>query len=125
MSGTAFREVLQSEPTVMLALLRQFVTKIRALTIRVYEFSALAVNNRIQAELLRLAKLAPPQDKHAQIKSAPTHAEIASRISTHREAVSRELNRLTRLGIIERKSGALVIRDIDRLEAMVHEVTGE
>jgi CRP-like cAMP-binding protein len=125
MSGAAFRELLQSEPTVMLALLRQFVSKIRTLTTRVYEFSALAVNNRIQAELLRLGRLAPKEGKSARIASAPTHSEIASRISTHREAVTRELNRLARLGIIERKSGTLLIKDVDRLAAMVHEVTGE
>jgi CRP-like cAMP-binding protein len=125
MSAAAFRELLQSEPAVMLALLRQFVAKIRALTTRVYEFSALAVNNRIQAELLRLARLAPKEGKGARIASAPTHSEIASRISTHREAVTRELNRLSRLGLIERKGGTLLVKDIDRLAAMVHEVTGE
>ena len=109
----------------MLALLRQFVTKIRTLTTRVYEFSALAVSNRIQAELLRLANLAPQDGKGARIAAAPTHSEIASRISTHREAVTRELNRLARIGIIERKSGTLVVRDLDRLAAMLHEMTGE
>ena len=109
----------------MLALLDQFVTKIRTLTTRVYEFSALAVSNRIQAELLRLANLASQEENSARIASAPTHSEIASRISTHREAVTRELNRLARIGIIERKGGALVVRDVRRLTAMVHEVTGE
>ena len=109
----------------MLALLSQFVAKIRTLTTRVYEFSALAVSNRIQAELLRLAKLAPEDGKSVLIAAAPTHSEIASRISTHREAVTRELNRLSRLGIIERKGSALLIKDIDRLAEMVHEVTGE
>jgi CRP-like cAMP-binding protein len=125
MSAALFRELLHQEPTVMLALLGQFVAKIRTLTTRVYEFSALAVNNRIQAELLRLAKLAPQDGKSVRIAAAPTHSEIASRISTHREAVTRELNRLARLGIIERKGTALLIKDIDRLADMVHEVTGE
>jgi hypothetical protein len=50
---------------------------------------------------------------------------MASRISTHREAVTRELNRLSRIGIIERRGTNLVIKDIDRLIAMVHEATGE
>jgi CRP-like cAMP-binding protein len=125
MSAATFREMLQTEPAVMLALLRQLVAKVRALTTRVYEFSALAVTNRIQAEVLRLARLAPRDGKAARISAAPTHAEIASRISTHREAVTRELNRLSRLGIIERRGGALIVKDVDRLAAMVHEVTGE
>ena len=125
MPAVAFREVLQSEPAVTLALLRDLVTKVRSLTTRVYEFSALAVNNRIQAELLRLSRLAPREGKSIRIAAAPTHAEIASRISTHREAVTRELNRLSRIGIIERQGGALLVKDVDRLAEMVHDVTGE
>jgi hypothetical protein len=102
MSAAAFRELLHSEPRVALALLPQLVMKIRALTTRVYEFSTLAVSNRIQAELLRLASLVPRAGKRARIDPAPTHTDIASRISTHREAVTRELNRLSRSGLIER-----------------------
>jgi CRP/FNR family transcriptional regulator, cyclic AMP receptor protein len=125
LSGSAFRELLQQQPAVVLALLQQFVAKIRVLTTRVYEFSALAVGNRIQAELLRLANMSPQEGKSARISAPPTHSEIASRISTHREAVTRELNRLSRLGIIERKGGAMLVKDVDRLAEMVHEVTGE
>jgi CRP-like cAMP-binding protein len=125
MSAAAFRDVLASEPAVTQVLLHQLVGKVRSLTTRVYEFSALAVGNRIQAEVLRLARLAPRQGKTAIIEGSPTHAEIASRISTHREAVTRELSRLSRLGIIERRGNGLVVKDVDRLASMVHEVTGE
>lgn len=125
MSARAFREMLQAEPMVMQAVLESLVARIRALTTRIYEFSALAVKNRIQAELLRLARIAPRSGNSACIEAAPTHAEIASRVSTHREAVTRELNRLSRLGVVEQKGRALVVRDIERLEDLVHEVTGE
>ena len=74
---------------------------------------------------MRLARLAPRQGKSASIAPIPTHAEIASRISTHREAVTREINRLSRLGIVERRGGALVVKDIDQLEDLVHEASGE
>ncbi|MGV1015090.1 MAG: Crp/Fnr family transcriptional regulator [Methyloceanibacter sp.] len=125
MPGSTFRELLQSEPGLAQALLPRLVKTIRALTTRIYEFSTLAVNNRIQAELLRLASLGSRQGKAARIVPAPTHVEIASRISTHREAVTRELNRLARIGLIERKGAALVVKDVDRLEEMVHDATGE
>jgi CRP-like cAMP-binding protein len=125
MPAKAFQELLATEPQVAQALLPQLVTKIRALTTRVYEFSTLAVKNRIQAELLRLANLAPREGKSALIIPAPTHVEIASRVSTHREAVTRELNRLCRIGIAERQGSALLVKDIERLAEMVHEATGE
>ena len=125
MPGSSFRELLQSEPGLAQALLPRLVKTIRALTTRVYEFSTLAVNNRIQAELLRLASFGPREGKSARIVPAPTHVEIASRVSTHREAVTRELNRLSRIGIIERRGGTLLVKDVDRLAEMVHDATGE
>ena len=125
MSCVAFRKLLHDEPTVSQALLAKFVTKIRSLTARVYEFSTLAVNNRIQAELLRLVNSAPKLGKSGRIEPLPTHAEIASRVSTHREAVSREINRLANIGIIERQGATLIVKDIDRLAQMVHDATGE
>ncbi len=78
--GAAFRELLRSEPVVAQALLPHLVTKIRALTARVYEFSTLAVSNRIQAELLRLARLAEPGGKSARIAPAPpiARSQVAS-----------------------------------------------
>jgi CRP-like cAMP-binding protein len=125
LSAKAFRELLRTDPCVAQALLPQLVKKIRALTTRVYEFSTLAVKNRIQAELLRLATLAPQDGKRARITPAPTHSEIASRVATHREAVTRELNRLARIGLVERTSGAVVVMDVDRLAELVQTVTGE
>jgi len=121
----AFRDLLQTEPRVAQALLPQLVKKIRALTTRVYEFSTLAVKNRIQAELLRLARLAPRDGKCGRIAPAPTHSEIASRVATHREAVTRELNRLARMGLIERASSALVVKDVEALAELVQSATGE
>jgi CRP/FNR family cyclic AMP-dependent transcriptional regulator len=123
--GAAFRELVENEPRVALAMLPQLVTKIRALTTRVYEFSTLAVNNRIQAELLRLASLGAKDGMGARIAPAPTHAEMASRVSTHREAVTRELTRLARIGLIQREKNALVVKDIERLAEMVHAAAGE
>ena len=125
MPGSTFRELLHSVPGLAQALLPRLTKTIRALTTRVYEFSTLAVNNRIQAELLRLATLGCKDGKSARIVPAPTHVEIASRVSTHREAVTRELNRLSRIGIVDRRGGTLVISDIDRLALMVHQATGE
>lgn len=125
MSGPAFLTTLKSEPTAATELLRHFAIKIWELTNRVYEFSSLDVANRTRAELLRLALAGQRQGRSAKIAPAPTHAEIASRVSTHREAVTREINRLSKLGILERNGGALIVKDIERLEDMVHEASGE
>ena len=125
MRAATFRRLLAEEPAVALTLLRQMTSRIRTLTTRIYEFSALAVNNRIQAELLRLALQAPQRGVTVTIDPAPIHADMASRTSTHREAVTRELSRLSKLGLVKRQGRALVVNDVKRLAAMVHEVMGE
>jgi CRP/FNR family transcriptional regulator, cyclic AMP receptor protein len=124
-SAVAFRELLETEPRVAQKLLEHFVSEIRELTTRVYEFSTLAVRYRIQAEVLRLAGVPTPRSKTASIDPTPTHAEIASRTSTHREAVTRELNRLTKLGIVEQRGRVLWIKDLARLEALIQDAGGE
>jgi CRP/FNR family transcriptional regulator, cyclic AMP receptor protein len=125
MPAPAFRAILETHPTVTLAVLTQLVKRTRTVTRRVYEFSTLHVNNRIQAEVLRLATLARREGRGARIVPAPTHVEIAGRVSTHREAVSRELNRLSRIGLVTRSGDALLVSDVERLAQMVHDATGE
>jgi CRP/FNR family transcriptional regulator, cyclic AMP receptor protein len=61
----------------------------------------------------------------AVIRPAPTHSEMASRISTHREAVTRELSRLRSLGIIARQGRTLRVNDLARLEAMVEDLEAD
>jgi CRP/FNR family cyclic AMP-dependent transcriptional regulator len=125
MSSSVFRNAIMDEPEIAMALLRQLTTECRRLSRRVLEFSTFAVSNRIQAELLRLAGGYPSPSGDAVIQPAPTHTVIASRVSTHREAVTRELSKLTQLGVVERHGADLVIKDVARLAEMVQEAMGE
>ncbi len=125
MSSTFFRDLMEADPVFMNAVLNHLVSLLRALTARVVEFSTLAVTNRIHAELLRMARTTQNQQDVHEISPAPTHSEIAGRISTHREAVSRELSRLKQLGILESRGRSLIVKDIMRLERMVHDSYGE
>ena len=125
MSTNVFWEVLRDYPEVSAITLKRLTSQVRVLSERVFEFSTLAVKNRIHVELLRLARDHMRDENTAVISPAPTHADIASRISTHREAVTRELNDLSRAGLIERRDRTLIIRDVTRLTRMVQEFLGE
>ena len=122
MPAKMFWRVLQDHPEVSSGVLKKLTGMVRLLSERVFEFSTLAVKNRIHAELLRLARNRENDDNTAIISPAPTHAEIASRISTQRELVTRELNALARDGLIERRGRSLVICDMSRLSQIVEEV---
>ena len=103
-------------------LLRQLAALVRNLTERVVDYSTLGVRNRIQAELVRMAREAGIADNQATLAPLPRHADIASRVSTNREAVARELAELTRRGLLEKGKSSLTILDVARLAAMVDEV---
>lgn len=124
-SAETFRTILLEFPPVSMALLRYMTGLVRSLSERIFEFSTLAVKNRIHSELLRLARENQPEGNTANISPAPTHADIASRISTHREAVTRELNEMTKNGLLNRDGRTLVVSDMEKLERLVHEVTGD
>jgi CRP/FNR family cyclic AMP-dependent transcriptional regulator len=117
-----FLDIATSHPVVARRLLGRLAGLVRALSDRVVEFSTLGVSNRIHGELLRLAREFGIADNRAVIRPAPTHADIASRVSTHREAVTREIATLARAGILERGRGQLVVLDCARLETLVTEV---
>ena len=125
MPADVFLDLMRNDPEVSASIHRQLAGLVRSLTDRVFEFSTLAVKNRIHAELLRLARDHMRDENTAVISPVPTHAEIAARVSTHREAVTRELNALERAGLIERHGGTLIIPDFARLARMVEEVLGE
>lgn len=123
MSASAFRELMRTHFTVALNVMKDLCRLVRRLDERVFEFSTLTVSNRIHAELLRLGG-GDPEKGFAEISPPPRHAEIASRVSTHREAVTRELNVMAKAGILRQDREALHILDMKRLAQMVHDVLG-
>lgn len=122
LSSDQFRTLLRAQPAVVENVLKGLVALVRNLTERVVDYSTLGVRNRIQAELVRMARETRPVGNRPVIAPAPKHADIASRVSTNREEVAREFGHLTREKIIERRRGELVILDLARLVDMVHKV---
>jgi CRP/FNR family transcriptional regulator, cyclic AMP receptor protein len=121
MPPAIFRGVVHTYPDVCDQLLVLLASQIRMLANRVNEYATLDVRTRIYAELLRLARTG--QSGEAIISPPPTHAELAARVSSHREAVTRELNRLMRAGLLGRRRGALLLLDPAHLATIVAEAT--
>ena len=122
LNPAAFRALLHEHPVVSDRMMRRLVSCVRELTDRVFDFSTLGVQNRVHAELLRLARRAGVVDNTACIEPAPKHSDIAAHISTYREQVSRELSALAKQGLVRRSGAALVVTDVAGLERIVTEV---
>ena len=119
LSEAAFHELVESHPQLTWVLLKHLSAQIRVLTERVFEFSTLLVRDRLIHELLRLAEAAGGPEGGAEIRPAPTHFELAHRISTHREVVSREMSVLAKAGLVEKRGGALIVSDLDQLRSLI------
>jgi len=120
-----FQEIVTTHPKIALTVMLRMTEIIRQSTARIMDLSTLGANNRVHAELVRLAKPTLKADNTAEISPIPVHGDIASRVSTTRETVARVLSDLARNKIVERRSHALIVKDYDRLVDMVEEVRGE
>lgn len=114
-SAAFFKQLIRDNPTVSDRVLSSLTQLIRDLSDRVFQLSTLGVRNRLDAEILRLAKIAGVECNTARIDPLPAQAEIASHISTSREQVSRDLKAMVRDGLVSHDGRELVVLDVDRL----------
>ncbi|MBI5717716.1 MAG: Crp/Fnr family transcriptional regulator [Burkholderiales bacterium] len=85
-------------------MLQHLARTARTLTERVYELSTLNVQQRLCAELLRLATSGEAAaNGRVVLHPTPSHNDLATRISSGREQVAREMAELARQGVIHRE----------------------
>lgn len=111
-SAETFLDLITRHPSVCRAVLKILVSRIRQLDARIHEFASYTVAQRLRAELLRLSVPIPGRPQAAVVTPNLTHAELAARIGTHREAVTRELGTLARSGAVVKEKGALVVKNV-------------
>lgn len=118
LSQIAFQEMVETTPTILWTLLRYLAGQSRAMTERIFEYSTMLTRERLVHELLRIAEAAEPNGRSAKIRPAPTHSDLAARISSHREAVSRQMSRFSKAGITSKPSTGQLIINVDALRAL-------
>jgi len=132
-----FRRSCREDPELALKVLASVGRRLRHLVGIIEELSFLTVRSRLAALLLEVvreeqARRAPGGPRAGSPKSGAeihrktgeplrvalplTHQEIAARIGTVRELVSRNLSRLQAEGIVRLDGHTLLIHDLDRLE---------
>jgi CRP-like cAMP-binding protein len=120
-SRSDYWRLIERYPSVAAAALKRLASLVRFLVDRVYQYGALDVKGRVRMEVLRLARENMASDDTVTIRDFPTHREIANRVNTHREAVTRELNELSRLGLIEQNQRVLTVTAVSHLSELLAE----
>lgn len=116
MPATIFNQILEENPRISLKVMKLLVTLIRSLNERLAEHSFLQAKHRLYSELLRLSKIRAANKAHRIVSPPPTQREIAERIGSRREVVSRELNALEKQGHIEKTRGGIIIINVQELQ---------
>ena len=119
-----FLALLENHSSISLKVMKSLAGIVRASTDRIMDLSTLAANNKVQADLLRLARNHMDDGNRAEISPIPLHSDIASRASTTRETVARVLNDPARRDVVERQKECLVVLDMEILSNMVEKVRG-
>lgn len=108
-TAPAFLELVFSSRTIALRLMRMLTTRIRRQNRQLLAYAALPIGKRLAAELLRLSR--PRPDGTRTLSPPPTQEELAARIGSRRESVSRELAKLTSAGLVSHTRAAIVLHD--------------
>jgi len=121
MPSTVFMEILDNSPEINRVVLNKLTELIRKLSNRLSEYSFLRAKHRLYAELLRLSVPRPGHPDQRVISPPPIQREIADRIASRREVVSREMKSLERDGCLEKTRGALILTDIEELNRRIEQ----
>ena len=126
MSPEDFLDIVTTYPNISIATLRWVTGLVRELSSRLHSFNVLPVKQRVRVEVLRMASDSGIQNNEARIEPPPRHADIAARVGTHREGVTRELNDMQKAGLIKRLSGnegrALLVKDVSKLRDLLEDI---
>ena len=111
----SFRELVENSKPFARALFADMAARIRELSNRLFEASAVSVRGRLDSELVRLALEVGVEDNRAVIVRGPTHAELAALIGGQRETVTRALAELVDIGLVTKRRRDLIIEDVQAL----------
>ncbi len=123
-SEQKFWTILAECPDVRRAILRKLTRLARFLCEKIVEITTLSVNQRIRTELVRMAQSESNGDIRVEVTEPPTHSEMACLLGTHREAVTKELKRLEKDGLIAWRPGRHFVLDIPALKARCRKSSG-
>jgi CRP/FNR family transcriptional regulator, cyclic AMP receptor protein len=114
-----FRALCLEEPEVALAVLKAVGRRLRRLVGLVEQLSFTTVRHRLADLLLEKAREGETTGRGVEFTLVENNQELAARIGTVRELVSRNLSRLQLEGIIAMEGKGVIVRDLERLKSEV------
>lgn len=122
LSRGQFFDSLRSVPAFAELVARTLCLRLRIMERLYVESRLLPMKMRLYAELIRLGR----RDAKGmlRISPAPTHAELARRIASQRETVTKQLSVLAKFNVIESSRDSIAIKDETYLRSEINRELG-
>ena len=114
-----FIDLLNAYPELNNMLLADMARQLNRATTHTLEANSLSTPGRIAAELYRQARPIGRDPGTHIIRPTPVFSELAQRLGSSRETVSRTVSKMVKTGVLERKTGALVVPSLEYLHAQI------
>jgi CRP-like cAMP-binding protein len=116
---TTFNTLLSSHPKLCAEIARDLAARLQEMTHRLVEAVTLSSPGRVCAELMRMARPVGIAPHTLIVRPVPPFIDMAVRINSSRETVSRTVSDLVRDGVLKRETGAIVIVKPARLKQKI------
>lgn len=93
--------------------------RLKVMMDRYIEALTLSAKGRVCAELYRLANPIGVKPEHMIVRPNPVFVELAVRINSTRETVSRAVSELQKKGVLVRETGALIVQNPAALKSAI------
>ncbi len=117
-----FRTLVLDHPEVGLKVLKAVGARLRRLVGLIEELSFTTVRGRLAMLLVRLVRVEGQATARGHEVTLPANQELAAKIGTVRELVSRNLSRLQAEGMIRLDGKRMIVPDVDALAASAEDI---
>lgn len=113
------QDLLSTEHGLSATLAKDLAVRLDGMTSRLIEAFTLSTKGRVCAELSRLSRIIGIMPENLIIRPSPVFVELAQRVNSTRETVSRTVSELQKKNIVAREAGALIILDPEALRRAI------
>lgn len=124
-SANTFLGLMRSNGDIALKIARLLSARVRMLNHRLGEHTFLTTRQRLCAELIRQSRPRASSPIERVVSPPPLQKDLADRIGTQREVVTRELSALKKLGLVDSTRGGLVLLKPDGLNSIISDALGK
>jgi CRP/FNR family cyclic AMP-dependent transcriptional regulator len=117
-SGPNFKDIVARIPSLAELIMLRLCALSRYLCVRLEEVLAYSVPDQIRLEVIRIVSKHPSVNGAVTIEPAPTHEEIARRLGTNREQVTRVMGDFAKRGVIIQTRQSWYIADVTQVRLM-------